>query len=57
MMKNWYQIKATHSTIGVIRFWLHQKNKDTVRKLVIKKGYTNIEWIKQGIPSFISDEK
>ena len=56
-MKNWYQIKATHSTIGVIRFWLHQKNKDTVRKLVIKKGYTDIEWIKQGIPSFISDEK
>ena len=53
-MKKWYHIKATHSTMGVIRFWLHQKNEDAVRKLVIKKGYTDIEWIKQEIPAFIS---
>jgi hypothetical protein len=56
-MNKWYQIKATDSALGVIRFWLHQKNKDAVRKLVIKKGYTNIEWIKQGIPPFISNEE
>ena len=52
-IKKWYHIKATHSTIGVIRFWLYQKNEDDVRKLVIKKGYTDIEWIKQEIPPFI----
>ena len=54
MMKKWYQIKATHPVIGIIRFWLHQENEDDVRKLVIKKGYTDIEWIKQEIPAFIS---
>ena len=51
--KKWYQIKATHPVIGVIRFWLHQKNEDDVRKLVIKKKYSNIEWILQETPPFI----
>ena len=53
MMKKWYQIKATHPVIGIIRFWLHQENEDDVRKLVIKKGYTDIEWIRQETPPFI----
>ena len=53
IMKQWYHIKATHSTIGVVRFWLHQKNKDDIKKLVIKKGYTDIEWIRQETPPFI----
>jgi len=52
-VKKWYHIKATHPTIGVIRFWLTQENKDTVKKLVIKKGYTNIEWIQQETPPFL----
>tara|TARA_R100001377_G_scaffold72390_1_gene48195 strand:- start:219 stop:380 length:162 start_codon:yes stop_codon:yes gene_type:complete len=52
-MKEWYEIKATHSTVGVIKFWLYQKNEDDVRKLVIKKGYTDIEWVKQQTPPFI----
>ena len=51
--KKWYHIKATHSVIGVIKFWLHQKNEDDVRKLVIKKKYYNIEWIRQETPPFI----
>ena len=54
MMKKWYHIKHTHPVIGIIRFWLHQENEDDIRKLVIKKGYTDIEWIKQEIPAFIS---
>ena len=53
MDKKWYHIKATHSIIGVIRFWLHQKNEDDVRKLVIKKKYSNVEWIRQERPPFI----
>ncbi len=53
MGKKWYQIKATHSVIGVVRFWLFQENEDDVRKLVIKKKYNNIEWIRQETPPFI----
>ena len=52
-IKKWYQIKATHSVIGVVRFWLFQENEDDVRKLVIKKKYNNIEWIRQETPPFI----
>ena len=52
-MKEWYHIKATHPTIGVDRFWLHQENEDDVKELVIKKGYTDIEWIQQETPPFI----
>ena len=52
-MKEWYHIKATHLTIGVIRFWLHQENEADVRKLVIKKKYFDIEWIKQETPPFV----
>ncbi len=39
--------------MGVIRFWLYQKNEDDVRELVIKKKYNNIEWIRQETPPFI----
>ena len=53
-MKEWYHIKATHPVIGVVRFWLHQENEDDVRKLVIKKGYTGIKWIRQETPPFES---
>ena len=52
-IKKWYQIKATHPKIGVIRFWLHQKNKDDIIKLIKKKGYTNVEWIRQETPPFM----
>jgi hypothetical protein len=52
-MKEWYHIKATHPTIGVVRFWLSHESEDDVRKLVIKKGYTGIEWIRQETPPFI----
>ena len=52
-MKKWYRIKPTDSTIGVIRFWLHQENEKDVKKLVIKKGYTDIQWIRLETPPFI----
>ena len=56
--KRWYCIRARNMNIFkpdgmVINFWLNQKNEDDVRKLVIKKGYTNVEWIKQETPPFI----
>ena len=52
--KKWYHIKATHPTIGAVRFWLHQKNKDDVTRLITeKKGYTNVEWIRQETPPFV----
>jgi|TARA_R110000851_G_scaffold322202_1_gene488117 hypothetical protein len=51
--KKWYQIKAAHPVMGVVRFWLLQKNEDDVRQLVIKKKYNNIEWIRQETPPFI----
>ncbi len=40
-MKEWYHIKATHPTIGVVRFWLSQESEDDVRKLIIKKRTLN----------------
>jgi len=49
----WYHIKAKHSTIGVISFWLCMKNKHEVKKEVMKKGYTGIEWIREETPPFI----
>ena len=57
-MKEWYHIKARCMNIfkpdgKVIRFWLYQKNEDDVRKLVNKKGYTDLEWVKQQKPPFI----
>ena len=52
-MKEWYHIKATHPTIGIVSFWLSQENEDDVRKLVIKKGYTGIKWIRQETPPFV----
>ena len=53
IMKEWYHIKATHPTIGIVRFWLSQESEDDVRKLVTKKGYTGIERIRQETPPFI----
>ena len=58
MDKKWYHIKARCMDIfkpdgKVITFWLYQKNEDDVRKLVTKKKYNNIEWIRQETPPFI----
>ena len=57
-MKEWYHIKARYLNFDkpngmVIEFWLYQENEVDVRKLVIKKGYTDLEWIRQETPSFI----
>ena len=38
----------------VINFWLLQKNENDVRELVIKKGYIDIEWIREEQPPFIN---
>ena len=57
-MRNWYQIKARYMNFDkpngmVIKFWLYQENEADVRKLIIKKGYTDLEWIRKETPPFI----
>ena len=56
-MKKWYQIKARDMNIfkpdgKVIKFWLYRENKKEVKELVLKKGYQNIEWIREEKPPF-----
>ena len=57
-MGYWYHIKARAMNIfkpdgKVITFWLSGNSEEEIRKLVSKKGYINIEWIKQEEPPFI----
>ena len=57
-MKKWYHIKARYMKIlkpegKVIKFWLYRENKKEVKELVLKKGYQNIEWIRQETPPFL----
>ena len=57
-MKKWYHIKGKDKTINkpegkVLTFWLWGESKEDIRKLVIKKGYINIEWIIEETPPFI----
>ena len=35
-----------------IKFWLYRENKKEVKELVLKKGYQNIEWIREEKPPF-----
>ena len=56
-MKKWYHIKARYMNIfkpdgKVIEFWLYRENKKEVKELVLKKGYQNIEWIREEKPPF-----
>ena len=56
-MNKWYRIKARDMNIfkpdgKVIKFWLYRKNKKEVKELVLKKGYQNIEWIREEKPPF-----
>ena len=58
-MKHWYQIRARNMNIfkptgTFINFWLLQENENDVRELVIKKGYIDIEWIREEQPPFIN---
>ena len=39
----------------VIKFWLYRENKKEVKELILKKGYQNIEWIREGIPPFLDE--
>ena len=57
-IRKWYEIKATHpkhKAIGEIKFWLYRENKKEVHELVLKKGYENIKWIRDGIPPFLEE--
>ena len=56
-MKKWYHIKARYMNIfkpegKVLEFWLYRENKKEVKELVLKKGYQNIEWIREEKPPF-----
>jgi hypothetical protein len=57
-MGYWYHIKARDINIykpkgKVIRFWLSGNSEKEIISLVHKKGYIDIEWIKQEEPTFI----
>ena len=57
--RKWYEIKASnpkYKAMGEHKFWLYRENKKEVHELVLKKGYQNIKWIRDGIPPFF-DEK
>ena len=59
-MKKWYHIKARYMNIfkpegKVIEFWLYRENKKDSKELILKKGYQNIEWIREGIPPFFDE--
>ncbi len=48
----WYRCKGRDTTIykpdgRVIKFWIGGINKDSVRKVLINKGITDIEYIKE----------
>ena len=56
--RKWYRIKARCMDIfkpdgKVIEFWLYRENKKEVHELVLKKGYQNIKWIREGTPPFL----
>ena len=57
-IKHWYHIKARCMNIfkpdgKVIKFWVSSKSEKDVRRIIIKKGYVGIEWIKLDSPPFI----
>jgi len=57
-IKHWYHIKARYMNIfkpdgKVIEFWVFSKSEKDVRRIIIKKGYVGIEWIKLDSPPFI----
>jgi len=57
-MKKWFHIKGKDISIykpegKVLTFWLWGESKKDIRELVIKKGYQNIEWIREETPPFI----
>ena len=57
-MKKWFHIKGKDKSIykpegKVLSFWLWGESKKDIRELVIKKGYQNIEWIREETPPFI----
>ena len=57
-MKKWFHIKGKDKSIckpvgKVLTFWLWGESKKDIRELVIKKGYQNIEWIREETPPFI----
>ena len=57
-MKKWFHIKSKDKSIckpegKVFTFWLWGESKEDIKELVIKKGYINIEWIREETPPFI----
>tara|TARA_R110002012_G_scaffold277484_1_gene464694 strand:+ start:114 stop:320 length:207 start_codon:yes stop_codon:yes gene_type:complete len=57
-VKRWYHIKARDMNIfkpegKVIKFWIFAYSENDVKRIIIKKGYVDIEWIKLDNPPFI----
>ena len=57
-VKHWYHIKARYMNFDnpngmVIKFWVRSKSENDVKRIIINKGYTDIEWIRLDKPPFI----
>jgi hypothetical protein len=49
----WFHIKAFESDFNkFITFWLWADSREKLDKLLIKKGYDKIEWIREEKPPF-----
>ena len=54
MKGNWYHIKAYDTSIKkTYTFWLGGESEDDIRKILNKKKYNKIEWIREETPPFI----
>ena len=57
MRDKWYHIKAYDISIKkTYTFWLGGETKEDIRKLLKKKKYNKIEWIREETPPFIGEK-
>ena len=54
MKDKWYHIKAYDTSIKkTCTFWLGGDSEEEIRKILKKKKYNKIEWIRKETPPFI----
>ena len=59
-LKKWYNIRARYMHIykpegKVLDFWLSGTDDKQITEMVVKKGYIDIEWVKQENPPFLEN--
>ena len=47
------KIKPGNGIHSITTFWLGGDSEEEIRKILMKKKYTNIEWIREETPPFI----